>query len=316
MALLPLLFIRGNIGAQTRHYFSSLAILGSLGTKPRQRAGKLRFSFVVIPLFLFITALARPQWSENFEQHKHSGIDIVLAIDVSKSMDIDDFVLDNKSWRRLDAAKEIAKNFIKKRPNDRIGVIAFAGQPYRVSPITMSHSWLEPLINQEVIFSRKVTPGTAIGSAISSASNLLISDAKDSKTKLIILITDGSSNQGLLTPAQAAKNAKDAEIKVYTLGIGTKEGRLSNRAFNMPMQEFDTTVLEEVAQITDGQFYRAETTESLEESFAMIDTLEKSEASVFSYSIVDEFHHWFTGIGLALLSLHMIYHITLGGTRT
>ena len=235
-------------------------------------------------------------------------MDIVLAIDVSKSMEIRDFELNSQISDRLSVAKKIAKNFIRKRSNDRIGIIAFAGQPYRVSPITMSHTWLEPLIDSEVIYSRSVTGGTAIGSAISSASHLLISKAKNSKSKLIILITDGSSNKGLLSPQQAAINAQKAGIKVYTLGIGTEDGRLNRRQFQAPAQEFDTAVLEEIAKITDGTFFRAKNTESLEASFQMIDQLEKTEAEVLHYKTVKEYHFWLSGCGLVLITLYFFYH--------
>lgn len=301
-------FLSGREGTTTKHYFSSLFILSSLGKTPKQRSGKLSLSFIILPLLLFIVALTRPQWTENFEKHKQSGVDIVLAIDVSKSMEIRDFELDGQISDRLTVAKKIAKNFIHKRSNDRIGVVAFAGQPYRVSPITMTHTWLGPLIDSEVIYSESVTGGTAIGSAISSASNLLISDAKNSISKLIILITDGSSNKGLLSPEQAAINAEKTGIKVYTLGIGTEGGRLNGRVFNAPTQEFDTAILEKIAKITDGEFFRAKSTESLEASFAMIDKLEKTEVDVLHYKTVKEFHFLFSAFGLSLIVLYFFYY--------
>lgn len=280
-----------------------------MGTQPKEKAGKLSFHFLIIPLFLFIIALTRPQWSKDYQQHKASGIDIVLAIDVSKSMLIDDFKYNQKTSDRLKAAKEMAKDFIKKRPNDRIGIVAFAGRPYLISPITMSHSWLTPLIDNEVKFSREITPGTAIGSAITLSSKLLLNQDEESKTKLVILITDGSSHQGLLTPAQAAKNAKEVGIKVYTLGIGTKDGRLNKRQMAFPAQEFDVETLKQIAEITGAEFFRAKTTEELENSFSTIDKLEKKEVEVFSYKIIEEFHHWFTLLGAILLTMYSLYYL-------
>ncbi len=223
-------------------------------------------------------------------------------------METRDFELEGQTSDRLTIAKKIAKEFIQKRSNDRIGVIAFAGQPYRVSPITMTHKWLLPLIDSEVIYSRSVTGGTAIGSAISSASSLLISDAKNSKTKLIILITDGASNKGILSPEQAATNAQKIGIKVYTVGIGTESGRLNSRSFIAPAQEFDTAILEKIAEITDGTFFRAKSTESLESSFEMIDKLEKTEVEVQHYKTIEEYHFWFSGFGLGLIVLYFFHH--------
>ena len=308
---IPLFFLKGKAGAKHRYYFSSLSILGTLGTKPKKVFGGFSFPLLILPLLFFSIALARPQWTKTHKIHSKSGVDIVLAIDVSESMQILDFELEGAMQKRLYAARELAKSFIDKRPNDRIGVIAFAGRPYQVSPITMHHDWLPQLIDAEVVFSKLIDPGTAIGSAISYASVRLDTKAKDSISKLVILITDGSWNSGQIAPEPAAELAKDLGIKIYSLAIGTEWGRLNNRGHNSPKQEFDTDTLKKVAQITDGKYYRAKTTESLRDAFNEIDKLEKVEGSVKKIRETTEYHHWFTLAGvLSLLLLTLTTALT------
>ncbi len=307
---MPLFFIRGRDGSRTLLYFSSLSILGTLGKRPKSVFGGITFPRIVIPLFFFVMALARPQWTKVHNQYKASGVDIIIAIDVSKSMEIADFVIDNSRQRRITAAKKIAKDFITKRPHDRIGVVAFAGRPYQVSPITTAHDWLPAMIDREVIYSDYVTPGTAIGSAIGYSTGRLDNKIKDTKTKIVILITDGSWNSGKLSPEQAAHYAKDKGVKVYTLAIGTETGRLGNHQFHVPQQEFDTETLKRVAEITEAKYFRAKTTEALEQSFSDIDKLEKVEAPISSYREVKEYHAWFTGIGAITLMFLLIHNIT------
>lgn len=294
------------MGTRTTVYFSSLSILGSLGTRPKEVVGRFRFPLIFIPLLLFTIALARPQWSKTHSYYQQSGVDIVLAIDVSKSMIlINDCVINGKNEDRLFAARELSKEFIAMRPSDRIGLVAFAGQPYRVSPITNAHDWLPSLIDAEIVFNEEITPGTAVGSAIGFASTLLTSKAENSDTKVIILITDGSSNLGLLTPKQAAELARDANVKIYTLAIGTEGGRINRGQFHAPMQEFDTETLKAVAEISGGEFYRAQTTESIQEAFKSIDQLEKKETPVSTFRNIKEYHHYFSmaGAGFFLLML-------------
>lgn len=240
-----------------------------------------------------------------------SGVDIVLAIDVSLSMKITDFEVKNQLVSRLHAARETAKYFIQQRPNDRIGVIGFAGRPYKVSPITMAHDFLPHLIDKEIIISEAIAPGTAIGSAVASASDLIDTTAKESKSKIVILITDGSSNSGKIQPIQAAELAKDLGIKVYTLAIGTKDGRLPGYMMTAPVQEFDTKTLEEIATITKAKYYRAQSFDALKESFAEIDKLEKVETKVTTYQEIEKYHFWFTSIGGVILTLLLLHQAML-----
>lgn len=303
LLLPPLFFFQGREGANHPIYTFSISLFSEIGKQPHKLIGRPCIPWIVLPLFFFILALARPQWTKNHVKHHASGVDIVIAIDVSLSMSINDFSSNQQTINRLEAARETAKYFISNRPNDRIGVIGFAGQPYKVTPITLSHSFLPALIDREIIISDDVTPGTAIGSAIASSANLIDTTAKDSKSKIIILITDGSSNSGKIAPLEAAKLAKDLGIKIYTLAIGTKHGRLPSRTMNAPMQEFDTETLKKVAEITEGQYYRAQHFSALAASFEAIDKLEKVETKTTNHREIMEFHHWFNGIGLLFLIL-------------
>lgn len=294
----PLFFLKGKTGAKHQYVFSSLFILGSLGSKPSKIFGGISFPWVIIPLIFFSIALARPQWTQSHQQIERSGVDIILAIDVSRSMLIDDFKVDGYNTERLHVAREMAKDFISKRPNDRIGIVAFAARPYQVSPVTTSHEWLPYLIDEEVVFSDLIEGGTAIGSAISTSAVPLF-QFKESKTKIVILMTDGSSNKGKIDPIPAAKLAKKSGIKIYTIAIGTESGRLRNHN----IQEFDTKTLEEVAAASDGKYFRAKTTESVREAFDHIDKLEKVDLPVKNYKEIHEYHQWFSLLGCVSLVL-------------
>lgn len=221
-------------------------------------------------------------------------------------IDIRDCIIDGKNETRLLAARELSKDFIRKRPHDLIGIVAFAGQPYSVCPITHAHDWLPTLIDTEVVYNKAVTPGTAVGSAIGFSTTLLTNGTKNSDSKVIILITDGSSNLGLLRPEQAAELARDLNVKIYTLAIGSEGGRIRNNRFPTPTQEFDTETLKRVAKITEGEFYRAQTTESIENAFNTIDQLEKKESPISTFRDIKEYHHYFTLAGAICLTIMLI----------
>lgn len=265
-------------------------MLGTLGTRPNNLAGKL--SFALLSLFIIFSAvsLARPQKKNTYDERKASGIDIVIAMDISYSMEINDFVFQGRREQRDSMARRVVKEFIKHRPNDRIGLIPFAGQPYQESPITLEHQWLLEKIDN-VRPSRELTQGTAIGSAI-SASAIRLDKRKDTKSRIIVLITDGSNNSGNISPLQAAEAANTLGIKVYTVAIGTAGGRLQRQA--NAAQEFDTETLEKIAEVTNAQYFRAKTTEQLIEAFSVIDELEKTERTKQVITTYSDYHHYFT----------------------
>ena len=284
-------FLQLREGAKSSIVFSSLSILGSLGSKPRLRPGGLSLLLLSLALAASFIALARPQHRETFTARKASGIDILLTLDLSESMNIPDFLPPNtrRSIPRVEAAKLVLKPFIRNRPNDRMGLVIFSGQPYPVCPLTLDHDWLQQSI-ERVQINDIAEQGTAIGSAIAASSTRL--DARDSKSKIIVLITDGASNSGKLSPAQAAKLAADLNIKIYPIAIGTEDGRVGRNVMSIPRQEFDVETLQEIAKLTQGEFFRARNFNDLENTFASIDKLEKSEARVSSTVQANDFYPW------------------------
>ena len=225
LALPLLLFLRGRAGRAAAVQFSSVAIARQLGSAARSRAGWFLFALRALGLAAFSIALARPQLPETHaEQIDASGIDIVLVLDLSYSMaSVDMSVDENNAVTRVDAAKQVMEDFIKRRPNDRIGMVAFATNPYLVSPITLDHDWL--LQNLDRLHLTVIDGGsTAIGSGLGMAINRLRD--LDSKSKVIILLTDGDNNAGVISPMAAAEAAAAYHVKIYTIGVGTENSSM------------------------------------------------------------------------------------------
>lgn len=301
LLLLPALvglFLRRGKGAEATLTFSTLSVLVSLGKKMRQGPGSISMPLLFLALFFAILAMARPVWRTEFQNRSASGIDIMIAFDVSLSMEIDDFTNnEGQPLQRLDAAKAVVTNFVKNRPDDRIGLVVFSGQPYHISPITLDHDWLLGGLTRVKLNHRNGygdgtvrEQGTAIGSAISAASSRL--HARDAKSKIVVLITDGANNSGKISPIDAAKYAADLNIKIYAVALGTKEGRVSSNIQRFPRQEFDLPTLQEVARLTGGEHYWAQTNAELKNTFRTIDDLEKTERKTYT---VTEDTEWFLG---------------------
>ena len=254
-----LLVLRRGRGAAGVVMFPNLGVLLSLGRKVRERAWGVGLPLVFTALVFAILGMARPVWRNEYQSRVASGIDIMLTFDVSLSMDIDDFRLEGRPMRRIDAAKQVVDAFISKRPDDRIGLVAFAGRPVSVSPITLDHDWLrEGLNNLELNRGVRGTvqeQGTAIGSALSAAGTRL--DNREAKSKIIVLITDGASNSGKISPLEAARHLKTLGIKTYTVAIGTEKGRVSGSIQRYPRQEFDLPTLRKIAVDTGGEHFWA-----------------------------------------------------------
>ena len=297
---LLLLLLRRGRGTDAAVRFSSLSVLVSLGLPARRSAYAIGLPLLMLALIASILAMARPVWRNEYQSKSASGIDIVIAFDVSLSMSIDDFVRNGRTIRRLPIAKEVVRDFIRRRPDDRIGLVLFSGQPYKASPITLDHNWLLKRL-EEVELEILKEPGTAIGSALAASSNLL--NARDSKSRITVLVTDGASNSGKLSPIDAAKYADTLGVKIYTIAIGTKEGRVSGSIQTFPRQEFDLPTLQKIADITGGEHYWAQTISALEETFRSIDELEKTK--VESNLIIDdkELFPWFLGVAAAFALL-------------
>jgi Ca-activated chloride channel family protein len=304
LALLPALllcFLRRGRGPDSAVIFPNLQVLVSLGRRVRRTAGGLALPLALIALFAGILAMARPVWRNQYQNRSASGIDIMIAFDVSLSMDIDDFIDNGRCVRRIDVAKAVVDDFISRRPEDRIGLVAFAGRPRDASPITLDHQWLRGALDDLRLndqFDRGTVreQGTAIGSAIAAAASRL--DARDAKSKIILLITDGASNSGKISPVEAAELAANLGIRIYTIAIGTKEGRVDRSIMRYPYQEFDIPTLRKIASLTGAEHYWAQNLKSLRDTFSTIDRLEKTE--VKSHTVIEdrELYQWFAGAAL------------------
>ncbi len=301
--VLLLLILRRGKGADAAVIFPNLGILVSLGAKVRQVAWHWGLPLAFLALIFSILALARPVWRNEYQSRSASGIDIMIAFDVSLSMDIDDFVDQGLRARRIDVAKKVVDDFISRRPEDRMGLVAFAGRPRDASPITLDHQWLRNSLDQLRLNDREdqgtvKEQGTAIGSALAAAAIRL--QARDAKSKVIVLITDGASNSGKISPLDAAEQAKTLGIKIYTVAIGTTEGRVDRSIQLFPYQEFDLPTLQKIASMTGAEHYWAQDLATLKQTFTTIDNLEKTDAKSLVSINDTELFPWF--VGLALLS--------------
>lgn len=292
---IPLLaYLRGQRGAAAALIFSSTSTVAALGKRSASRAGKILRTLLLASLALLVAGLARPQLGKTLNQVEASGIDIMLVLDVSNSMLTKDFTIGGDEATRIDAVRDVTRKFIAARPNDRIGMIAFGAQPYVVSPMTLDHDWL--LQNLDRVRIGLIEGSTAIGSSMAAAANRL--QDKNSKSRAIVLLTDGDNNAGKIPPNTAAEALKALHIKFYAIGIGTngvapvpvpgRDGNpltdvAGNIFYEMQRVHFNEAGLKEVARIADGQFYRATDTKSLETIYSDIDRMEKSTIKVKMY---------------------------------
>lgn len=292
-----LLLLRRGRGAEAALTFSTLSVLVSLGARVRHSAFSIGLPLALLSLIPAILGMARPVWRDQYQSRTASGIDIAIAFDVSLSMSIDDFYRNGRPLPRIDAAKEVVHNFIRQRPDDRIGLVVYSGRPYSVSPITLDHDWLLAELGKINLDMLKEM-GTAIGSAIAASATRL--DSRDAKSKIILLITDGASNSGKISPVEAAEYAKQLGIKIYTVAIGTEEGRVSRSIQRFPRQEFDLPTLRKIAALTGGEHYWAQNLASLQATFDTINDLEKSETISRTVTEDTELFHWFIAVAAAM----------------
>ena len=253
---------------------------------------------------LIILALARPRLSDTIRETKTEIIDILLVIDQSSSMLAQDF-----KPNRLEAAKDVAKTFIKDREGDRLGIIVFAGESYIQCPLTRDIDVLLEFTDEIEIIDRE-HDGTAIGMAIANSINRL--RESEAKSKTIILLSDGSNNQGELEPVTAAELAAKFDIKIYTVAAGTHglapypvTDAWGRQVIQKVQVDVDEESLKEIAEITGGQFFRATDNQSLKKVYEEIDTLERTEIEVTEYQNYTELYSWFT-IPAAFASIFFI----------
>ena len=249
-----------------------------------------------IVILLIAIGLARPQKGVEESKLVGEGIDIVLVIDVSGSMRAEDFQIAGESYNRLHVVKAVVKDFIKGRSNDRIGIVVFAGRPYTLCPLTLDYGWLIQNLDRAKI--GMLEDGTAIGTAIATGCNRLRESSADSK--VLILLTDGRNNTGRISPETAANLAKTLNVKIYTIGAGTKEmapypsrDLFGNKIYQPVKIEIDDESLTQVAQETGGRYFRATDTENLRQIYDDIDKMEKTEIETPQYLEYKEFYPYF-----------------------
>lgn len=298
-----LLALRRGSGSEAAVIFPNLSVLVSLGSRARQVAWSLGLPLAFLALVCAILAMARPVWRNHYQSRSASGIDIMIALDLSLSMDIADFIERGEHVKRIEVAKKVVDDFISRRPEDRMGLVAFAGRPRNASPITLDHAWLrksldELRLNDQRDMGTIKEQGTAIGSALAAAAVRL--EARDAKSKIIVLITDGASNSGKISPLEAAEHAKTLGIKIYTVAIGTTEGRVDTSIMRFPYQEFDLPTLQKIATLTGAEHYWAQDLAALKQTFTTIDRLEKSDAKSMVVTDDTELFPWFVGLSLLL----------------
>ena len=265
----------------------------------------LRQRFIHLPMIircaafvLIVTALARPQTRNAWDNRSVEGIDIMLAIDISTSMLTQDL-----NPNRIEAAKNVAAAFIADRPNDNIGLTVFAGEAFTQCPLTTDHASLLNLLKNvrpDLAATGLISDGTAIGMGLANA----ISRLKDSKakSKVVILLTDGANNMGDISPLTAAQIAKSLVIRVYTIGVGSKR---------VAAYEIDATTLKSIAATGDGNFYLATNNKELRQIYSDIDKLEKSRILVKKFSKKYEAYQPFAIAALLMLLLEMLLRLTL-----
>jgi Ca-activated chloride channel family protein len=310
LLLLPVMAIwKGRWGRPVAVRMPSTDDAVEVGAKPRSKAGGFLAALGLLSFALLVIAFARPRHGKGSTEVEASGIDIMLTLDVSGSMEALDFKLDGKPVNRLEVVKNVVRKFVAQRPNDKLGLLAFAGRPYLVSPLTMDHEFLANRLAG--VKMGQVEDGTAIGSAIaSSVDHLRDSNAK---SRIIILLTDGVNNAGAVNPLTAAEAAKALGIKIYTIGAGTRGeapmpvrdtfGRIRLQTVKV---EIDEEMLQQVAAITGGQSFRATDTDSLEKIYESINQLETTTRKLKKYQQYDELYLWFLVPGLCLLLLELL----------
>ncbi|HEY2122056.1 MAG TPA: VWA domain-containing protein [Chthoniobacterales bacterium] len=295
--------------------FAAARIFEKTATIRRSWRKEVENSLYYLGCAALIVALARPQLGTSTNQVRADGIDIMIALDVSLSMLSEDYEIGSQRASRLEVVKQVTEKFINARTNDRIGLIIFSGRAYIVSPLTLDHSWLiENLArlsirrtgDQTVIGSSFVEDGTAIGSALATAASRL--QDKHSKTRVIVLLTDGDNNAGKIPPLTAAEAAAALGIKIYTIGAGTNglvpfphTDGFGNTYYSQEYMPFREDTCREIARIGSGVFFRAADTKTMTEIFEKIDQYEKSGVQVQKYQSYEDFFPWFTGAGICLL---------------
>jgi Ca-activated chloride channel family protein len=324
LLLLPLLaWLKGKQGKPPAFVYSSVQLVRGILNVTPTRSGAFLAALRWLSLALLIIALAQPRLTKSETKISASGVDIVAVLDMSFSMADEDFELRGQPADRLTMAKEVLKKFIDKRPNDRIGLVAFATDAYTAAPLTLDHDFVQQ--NLDRLQLGTIDGGsTAIGSGLSTAINRL--RELKSKSKIVILMTDGRNNAGKVAPRTVAEAAKALGVKVYTIGVGKRgesrrprmdrSGRpvhdfFGRKVYDPDPEDLDEDVLQEIAKMTGGKYYRADNAQRFQAIYAEIDKLEKTEEEVKKFAHHQELFAWMISPGLGLLLLEVLLRHTI-----
>lgn len=326
LALLPVYaFLRGRFGKLSALKFSSADIARAAGAQARAASGRVMLFLRLLAVALGIVALAGPRLAETHVESETAGLDIMLALDLSWSMMALDMGRADERVSRFDIARDVLQNFIRKRENDRIGLVVFSALPYLASPLTLNHDWLIEHL-QRLHVGRLQELGTAIGDAIAMSAKRL-KEIPESRSRIIILLTDGDNNKGEIDPLPAAQLAAALGAKVYTIGIGIEQpcqlpkfdpatGDLlldsnGNVVPTLMLQPANYTVLGKIAMLSRANFYRATNRRELQAIYNHIDRLEKTEVKLRRHAVYHPLFQWPLLAALGMLALEQ----TLGHTR-
>ena len=321
LALLPVYaLLRGKTGKLSALKFSSAEVARAAGAKAKAAPGRFLFFLRLLVVALAIFALAGPRLADYHVETETPGIDIMLVLDLSWSMSAVDMAAPGEKITRFDIANEVLGDFINKRPNDRIGLVVFSGVPYLASPLTLNHGWLGENLNRLHVGTIGDL-GTAIGDAIVVAAKRLKA-VPNSKSKVIILLTDGDNNKGDIEPFPAAQLAAAIGAKIYTIGIGIEKpcympafdpatGKLKldangNVIPTLLLQPANYSVLGKMAEMSRGKFYRATNRRELLNIYNQIDQLEKTEVKIKRYATYEPLFCWPLLVALSLLAVELI----------
>lgn len=320
LALLPLYaFLRGRTGKLSALRFPSADIARAAGATARAAAGRLLLFLRLLTVGLCLVALAGPRFANDHTETQASGVDIMLVLDLSWSMMALDMGEPKERISRFDIASEVLEDFIRKRPSDRLGLVVFSAVPYLASPLTLNHDWLvDNLHRLHVGIIRDL--GTAIGDATAAGAKRL-KDLKDSKSRIIILLTDGDNNRGEIDPLPAAQLAAALGVKIYSIGIGVEQpcqlyafdprtGKLEvdeqgNLQRSIMLQPANYDVLGKMSALSRGKFYRATNRQELQRIYNEIDRLEKTEVKLRRFTTYRPLFQWPLLAALGLFTLEL-----------
>jgi len=320
LALLPIYaLLHGRPGKLAALRFPSADIARAAGASARAAAGRLLLFLRVLVVALLIAALAGPRFANDHTETEASGVDIMLVLDLSWSMMALDMGAPSERVSRFDIASDVLEDFVRKRPSDRLGLIVFSAVPYLASPLTLNHDWMvENLRRLHVGLLRDL--GTAIGDATAAGAKRL-KGIKDSKSRIIILLTDGDNNKGEIDPVPASQLAAALGVKVYTIGIGVEQpcqlplfdpntGKLQldpagNVIPAMTLQPANYSVLSKMSSLSNAKSYRATNRRELQRIYNEIDSLEKTEVKLRRFTTYRPLFQWPLLAAFGLLAIEL-----------